>query len=228
MTTTDDLGKSKPRRHSDKQILQRREKILLLMSRGYNQSDIAEELKTTRHTVMRDMKHINVMTRRGLYDLAKQTLPTMYYNCIIGINEIAKEAWKLYNNPDNDPDVNHWHKVAALRLLVEINRSKFKMFEDGPAFMQIGQLQGEMEKIKKDYLLKNDNNFRPFIKETYEESKRLRDLSLSSSSSGDSKAKELVNGEGKHYRIKEIDCSSQELEKEDEDSDKEKADHEDE
>ena len=48
----------------------------------------------------------------------------------------------------------------------------------------------------------------------------------------ESDTKELVNAAGKHYRIKEVDCSqSQELEKEedeeeDEDSELDKEDHE--
>jgi hypothetical protein len=41
---------------------------------------------------MPDLKEINQWTKKGLYDLAKQPLPTMYYSCIIGINEAEKEA----------------------------------------------------------------------------------------------------------------------------------------
>lgn len=216
------LGRPKP--HSTKQIRQRREKVLILLSKGMNQTDIAKELDVNRNTVMRDIKELNEWTRKGLYDMAKQSLPTMLYSCLIGLNEAEKEAWKLYNNEDNDPEITRWHKVAALRLLIDVNKSKFKMFQDGPAFMEINRLQGEIERIKEQV---HDNSFRPFVKSsTYEESKRLRELSLS-----ESDTKELVNDAGKHYRIKEVDCS-QELEKEkedeeeDEDSELDKEDHE--
>ena len=86
----------------------------------------------------------------------------MYYSCLIGINEAEKEAWKLYNNEDNDPEVTYWHKVAALRLLIDVNKSKFKMFSDSPDFMEINRLQSELGRIKETYL--KDNNFRPFVK----------------------------------------------------------------
>ena len=99
---------------------------------------------------MPDLKEINQWTKKGLYDLAKQPLPTMYYSCIIGINEAEKEAWKLYKNEDNNPEINYWHKVPALRLLVDINKSKFRMFGDGPAFMEVNRLTGELERIKKN------------------------------------------------------------------------------
>ena len=73
----------------------------------------------TRHTVMHDLKHINVMTKHGLYDLAKQTLPTMYYNCLIGQNELAKECWKIYKTNvqrKKNPSVNNWHKISRSSL----------------------------------------------------------------------------------------------------------------
>lgn len=91
------------------------------MSKGYNQSDIAKELHTTRRTVLRDVAELNQWTKKGLYDLAKQSLSTMLYSCIIGLNEIEKEAWKIYRSNDND-------KVYALRLLVDICKSKFTMY----------------------------------------------------------------------------------------------------
>jgi DNA-binding NarL/FixJ family response regulator len=50
------LGKPKP--HSAKEIRERREKVLILMSKGYNQSDIAKELHTTRRTVLRDVAEL--------------------------------------------------------------------------------------------------------------------------------------------------------------------------
>ena len=154
------LGKPKP--HSAKEIRQRREKVLILMAKGFNQSDIAAELNTTRHTIMRDLKEINQWTKKGLYDLAKQTLPTMYHSCIIGMNEAEKEVWKIYNNTENDPSINNWHKISALRLLIDINKTKFRMFQDGPAFMEINRLEGEVERIKKEHF--SDNSFKPFVK----------------------------------------------------------------
>ena len=211
------LGKPKP--HTAKQIRERREKVLILMSKGMNQSDIARELHTTRRTVLRDVKELNQWTKRGLYDLAKQTLPTMYYNCIIGQNELAKECWKIYKtDPANDPSINNWHKIAALRLLIDINKSKFQMFQDGPTFMEVNRLQSELERIKRDYL--KDNNFRPFVKPAsiYDEEHK-RNCSMPHIDNVNDK-KTFVNAQGIPYRIEKIDDdSSQELEKEEEDSD---------
>jgi hypothetical protein len=213
------LGRPKP--HSARQIRERREKVLILISKGYHQTDIAKELHVDRNTVMRDIKELNQWTRRGLYDMAKQSLSTMLYSCLIGLNEAEKEAWRLYNNENNDPEFSNWHKMAALRLLIDINKSKFRMFSDGPAFMEIGRLQSELGRIKETYL--KDNKFRPFVKP-------------SSSSSNNIDRDTLVNADGIPYRIERFNADSsqsqqeqeekEEEETEDSESDKPKEDHE--
>lgn len=76
-----------------------------------NQTDIAKELLVDRNTVMRDIKELNQWTRKGLYSLAKEGVSTMLYSCIIGINETEKEAWKIYNNEQNNR-----FKIIGLRL----------------------------------------------------------------------------------------------------------------
>ena len=101
----------------------------------------------------------------------------MYHSCIIGMNEAEKEAWKIYNNTENDPSINNWHKISALCVLIDINKSKFRMFQDEPAFRDLINLEDRLEKIKKETIENRDNSFKPFIKPaSYEESKRLMEL----------------------------------------------------
>ncbi len=99
--------------NTPREIRERREKILLLMARGYyNQSDIAQELGISRVTVNKDMHYINQMTNKGLFEIARTSFATMYFNCIDGFNEVMKECWKIYLNEDNDPNIKQWHKIA--------------------------------------------------------------------------------------------------------------------
>jgi DNA-binding NarL/FixJ family response regulator len=65
--------------NSAKHIEERREKILLLLSKGYSQMEIARELNITRQTISRDMTYINETTKRELFGLAKETLSTIYF-----------------------------------------------------------------------------------------------------------------------------------------------------
>ena len=85
-----ELGLGKPRPHAKKAIRERREQILLLMSRGYSQGDISKELNVTRQTISSDMRYINEITNKGLFGLAKETLTTMYFNCIQGVDDDHK------------------------------------------------------------------------------------------------------------------------------------------
>ncbi|MGA8105045.1 MAG: helix-turn-helix domain-containing protein, partial [Nitrososphaeraceae archaeon] len=70
--------------NTPKQIRERREKIIILLDRGYHQIDIARELGITRMTLNRGMHYINEMNSKGLFGLAKDTFATIYYNCVEG------------------------------------------------------------------------------------------------------------------------------------------------
>jgi hypothetical protein len=117
---------------------------------------------------MRDLKEINEWSRKRLYDIAKQNLSTMLYSCLIGINEAEKEAWKLYKNEGNDPDFNHWHRVAALRVLIDINKSKFK--KGGSSGLPIvntnGELLGIAQRVLSAEVLKSSSGLQTENKET--------------------------------------------------------------
>ena len=152
------LGLGKPKPHSAREIRERREKELLLMAKGCNQQDIAHELGISRMTINRDMHYINEMTNKGLFDIARASFSTMYYNCVDGFNEIMKECWKIYYNADNDPHISQWHKIAALRLAADIQEKKFRMFQDGPAVMDLNRMHDEVEELKK-IALEDSNTF---------------------------------------------------------------------
>jgi hypothetical protein len=147
--------------HSQKEIRERREKILLLLSKGLNQSDIAKELNTTRQTIIRDMKVINTYTNDNLNDLAKATLSTIYYSCIMGLNEFLKECWRIYkikdinnnghnlnNNNNGNKHLSWWHKIALLKLATEINYKKFEILANGLAILELKKLEDRVTALR--------------------------------------------------------------------------------
>jgi hypothetical protein len=131
------------------EIQGRREKIMLLLSRGYSQSDVMQELGISRMTLSRDMHYLNKQTSKGLFGMAKETFGMMYYNCVQGLNEILTECWKKYRNEDNDPQITEFHKVAWLRLAREIQIHKFTMFQNGPATLELGTLREKVEDLRR-------------------------------------------------------------------------------
>jgi hypothetical protein len=138
--------------NSARQIRERREKILLLMSRGMNQINMAKELGVMRLTITRDMKYINEMTRHGLYDFAK-TGATVLFNCIQGLDECLDKTWNIFENKDNDPRINYWHKIACIRLAATINEKKFGIFTNGPAMMEVNRLSEEAKRLHDNTLM---------------------------------------------------------------------------
>jgi hypothetical protein len=63
----------------------------------------------------------------------------MYFNCIEGINQVQREAWKIYKNEDNNPEINQWHRMTALKIIRNCNDSKFNMYShdrEQPLFEQ--------------------------------------------------------------------------------------------
>ena len=114
------------------------------------------------------MKFINESTKRGLFGLAKETLATMYQNCIESINEIQRECWKRYNTkPEDNPNLNEWHMHSALELLRKCSESKFGMFQSAPALMQAQELKSELIKLKEEQEQQLNYNYRNYRVRTF-------------------------------------------------------------
>src|SRR5215204_3442348 len=92
------------------------------------------------------------MTNKGLFGLAKETLSTMYFSCIQGVEQVQKEAWKIYKNENNDPTITNRHKIAALKLCRDASESKFTMFANAPAMMKIERMESEVIELKNSVL----------------------------------------------------------------------------
>lgn len=134
---------------SKKEIEERREKILQLQSMGYTQYAIIKELGISRMTMSRDMRSLNESTKKGLFGVAKnETLSIYFCNCLQGINDVQKECWKIYRNDDNNPEINQDHRMKALDLLRKSAQTKFNMFQNVPAYMEVERLRKEIKYIK--------------------------------------------------------------------------------
>jgi hypothetical protein len=128
------------------------------------------------------MRYINEITNKGLFGLAKETLTTMYFNCIQGVDEAQKEAWKIYRNEDQDPTVSNWHRLAALKISIHASEAKFTMIGAGPTMMNLERLKNELAELKNDFLNgKQPRGFRRLPYPSGEESKTSSSPSSSTS-----------------------------------------------
>jgi IS30 family transposase len=132
------------------QIKERRENVLVLLTKGMKGYEIAKELGVDASTISRDIHHLIGQSQNYLSSLAKETLPFMYQTSIEGIRNVLKECWSIYtlDNHNNDKDITWFHKIAALKLAKECNEALFKLTAEGPSVMHVKLLEERLVRIE--------------------------------------------------------------------------------
>lgn len=132
------------------QIKERREDVLVLLTKGMKGYEIAKELGVDASTVSRDVQYLISQSQNYLNSLAKEALPFMYQTSIEGIRNVLKECWSIYtfDNHINDKGLTWFHKIAALKLAKECNEALFKLTAEGPSIMYVRILEERLEKIE--------------------------------------------------------------------------------
>jgi hypothetical protein len=104
-------------------MLWRRDRVIELMSKGHNQTEISEILKVNRSVISRDIGSINQQAKQNLHKFIDQKLPGEYQKCLVGINEVLKIAW----NTTNERDIDRREKIQALSLVKECIVTKLEL-----------------------------------------------------------------------------------------------------
>ena len=140
----------RPVPHNRIKIKERRENILILLTKGMKGYEIAKELGVDASTVSRDIHYLIGQSQDYLNSLAKETLPFMYQTSIEGIRNVLKECWNIYSldNNNNDMDLTWFHKLAALKLAKECDEPLFKLTAEGPSVMYVRLLEERLARIE--------------------------------------------------------------------------------
>jgi hypothetical protein len=80
-----------------------------------------------------------------VYDLAKSDLAFYYKQCLVGIEEVKRRAWEIFNKAT---DLSTRDKLLALKLIKDCNESKFALFKEGPAIMQVKSMEERLLNIE--------------------------------------------------------------------------------
>jgi len=137
----------KPIPHNRMQIKERRDDVLVLLTKGMKGYEIARELGVDASTVSRDIQYLIGQSQTYLNSLAKETLPFMYQTSIEGIRNVLKECWNIYTIESNK-EVTWFHKIAALKLAKECNEALFRLTAEGPSVMYVKILEERLERIE--------------------------------------------------------------------------------
>ena len=109
-----DLSSSMKSHNRGRMIEWRRNKVLELSSRGYNQREIADTLKISEPTVSRDLSYLKNQAKSNIKRYMDEKLPCEYEKCLVGLTSILKEAWNTATNTEDKRE-----KIQALSLAKE-------------------------------------------------------------------------------------------------------------
>ena len=138
---------AKPKPNTQSQIRQRREEVLIRLTKGMRNKDIAEELGVNSGTITRDIQYLQKRSNDYVNEKAKTTMPFLFEKSLSGINEVLGECWRIYHRSDDDT-LNWFHRIAALKLAKECSEDIYTLTKDGPFVIGIKRVQKELERIR--------------------------------------------------------------------------------
>lgn len=133
-------------RSNYKTIVERREKVMMLLTKGLKGYQIANELQVDAATISRDINYLSMESANTLNSLVKDTLPFLYQTSIEGIRNVLKECWNIYQS--ENASINYLHKINSLKLAKECNESLFKLVAEGPYLVYLKELEERLEKVE--------------------------------------------------------------------------------
>jgi hypothetical protein len=105
----------------ERQIEWRRNKVAELDSQSRSQTEIANILHVSVGTINNDISYLREQAKYNIRKYIDEKLPYEYERCVIGLNEIIKEAWDTANTEDRKT------KIQALSLAKDAYAMKLEL-----------------------------------------------------------------------------------------------------
>jgi len=105
----------------ERQIEWRRNKVAELGSQSRSQTEIANILHVSVGTINNDISYLREQAKYNIRKYIDEKLPYEYERCVIGLNEIIKEAWDTANTEDRR------EKIQALSLAKDAYAMKMEL-----------------------------------------------------------------------------------------------------
>jgi hypothetical protein len=105
----------------------RRNQVFSLSSQGVRQEDIAKALHISQASVSLDLNYLREQAKQSLSNYLESRFPLYFEECLLGVNDVVKEAWNIYRTPGlptND-------KVHVLHLINSANELKIDLCSNG-------------------------------------------------------------------------------------------------
>jgi hypothetical protein len=112
----------------ERQIDWRRSKVAELDSQSRSQTEIANILHVSVGTINNDISYLKEQAKYNIRRYIDEKLPYEYERCVIGLNEIIKEAWDTANTEDRKT------KIQALSLAKDAYAMKMELLTNATVF----------------------------------------------------------------------------------------------
>ena len=135
---------SKNNSNSIKKLKERRQQVASLLSKSFNEYEIAQQMGISQPTVCRDIKALKRNSQEFIFDLAKNDLSYYFKQSLTGLDEANKQAWLIFDN-DSTPVR---EKLLALKLCIQSDEVKFRLLTEGHAVLAMKSLEMRLSRIE--------------------------------------------------------------------------------
>jgi IS30 family transposase len=125
-------------------IEERRRQVSFMLARSMTEQEIAQALNTSQSTISTDVKALKEMSTRFIYDLAKSDLSYFYRQKLDSLDQVKREAWRLYNSSETS----NKEKLLALKVIIMSDETSFKLLSEGPAVLSIKSLEDRLTQVE--------------------------------------------------------------------------------
>ncbi len=133
-------------------IEERRRQVASLLAKCKTQTEIAAEVGVDQSTISDDVKALRLMSQQFIYDLARTDLGFYYKQCLNGIDEAKKEAWRIHDRyAESNYSDHHKLRLAALKVVIQAEEAKFKVLSDGPNVLAVNAMSERLESIEQSF-----------------------------------------------------------------------------
>jgi transcriptional regulator len=124
----------------------RRDKVIILSSRGFTQSEIARELQVDRSLISRDMTYIRQQAQEHLKTHIQERMPEEYHKVEVSITQVLKKAWDIVDNTTDERI-----RLQALALIRECDNTKMEMISHATIITDaLKFIESKTEKLVRD------------------------------------------------------------------------------
>ena len=140
-------------------IIERREKVLIMLSKGLSEIEISNHLNVNQSTISRDVKAIKKESQKTIQIVVSDILPFEFAKSILSLNHIIKDCWIIAN--DNSGRWTNKDKVNAYKLIKDTERTRFEILKNGPLNLDVVHLHEQVEQLKEEQNSSGIKGFMP-------------------------------------------------------------------